>query len=93
VLTDPAGRPVTVRVFAGNTGDPTAFTEIVKVVKNQLGITKLALVGDRGMITAARIEALRELTTTPAPPLVSTGSPHYAHPQSPNSPATTAHCK
>ena len=65
VLTDPAGRPVAVRVFAGNTGDPTAFTEIVKVIKDKLGITKLVLVGDRGMITSARIEMLRELTNDP----------------------------
>src|SRR5262249_13824614 len=32
LLTDPAGRPVAVRVFPGDTGDPVAFTEIVKVV-------------------------------------------------------------
>src|SRR5205823_10956056 len=31
LLTDPAGRPVAVRVFPGNTGDPGAFTAIVKV--------------------------------------------------------------
>ena len=30
LLTDPAGRPVAVRVFPGNTGDPAAFTEIVR---------------------------------------------------------------
>jgi len=65
VLCDPAGRPVAVRVFAGNTGDPVAFTEIVEVVKDKLGITKLVLVGDRGMITAARIEALRKLNNNP----------------------------
>ena len=68
VLTDPAGRPVAVRVFAGNTGDPDAFTEIVEVVKNKLGIHKLVLVGDRGMITAARIDALRELNNNPKTP-------------------------
>ena len=33
LLTDPDGRPVAVRVFPGNTGDPAAFTEIVKVVR------------------------------------------------------------
>jgi hypothetical protein len=65
VLTDPAGRPVAVRVFSGNTADPDAFTEIVKVVKDKLGIDKLVLVGDRGMITAARIDALRELNDNP----------------------------
>jgi hypothetical protein len=68
VLCDPAGRPVAVRVFGGATADPQSFTEIVEVVKDKLGINKLVLVGDRGMITAARIEVLRELnnnTDTP----------------------------
>ncbi len=65
VLCDPAGRPVAVRVFSGNTADPESFTEIVKVVKDKLGIDKLVLVGDRGMITAARIDALRELNDNP----------------------------
>jgi Transposase DDE domain len=61
ILTDPAGRPVAVRVFAGNTADPTAFTEIVPVIRDTFGLEKLVLVGDRGMITTARIAALREL--------------------------------
>jgi hypothetical protein len=61
VLTDPAGRPVAARVFAGNTGDPTAFTDIVEVVRTQFGLHRLVLVGDRGMITSARIAALRDL--------------------------------
>ncbi len=61
LLTDPAGRPVAVRVFPGNTADPTAFTAIVDVVRNRFGLSELVLVGDRGMITKARIDALREL--------------------------------
>lgn len=65
VLTDPAGRPVAVRVFAGNTADPVAFTEIVTVIRDKLGIQQLVLVGDRGMITSARVEALRELNDHP----------------------------
>ena len=65
VLTDPAGRPVGVRVFPGNTADPDAFTEIVTVIRDTLGIARLVLVGDRGMITSARIEALRELNEDP----------------------------
>jgi Transposase DDE domain len=68
VLCDPAGRPVAVRVFSGNTADPESFTEIVKVVKDKLGINKLVLVGDRGMITTARIDALRELNDNPDTP-------------------------
>jgi len=60
LLTDPEGRPVAVRVFPGNTGDPGAFTEIVKVVREKFGLAKVVMVGDRGMITSARIDALRE---------------------------------
>ena len=65
VLTDPAGRPVAVRVFSGNTADPVALTEIVTVIRDTLGIARLVLVGDRGMITSARIEALRKLNDNP----------------------------
>ncbi|MDI3313047.1 MAG: IS1634 family transposase [Mycobacterium sp.] len=63
VLTDPAGRPVAVRVFSGDTADPVAFTDIVEVLRDTFGLTRLVLVGDRGMITSARISALRELNT------------------------------
>jgi hypothetical protein len=65
VLTDPQGRPVATRVFPGDTADPVAFTEIVTVVRTTFGIDKLVLVGDRGMITSARIDALRELNDDP----------------------------
>jgi DDE family transposase len=61
ILTDPDGRPVAVRVVPGNTADPTAFTQIVPVIRDKFGLDTLVLVGDRGMITAARIAALREL--------------------------------
>jgi hypothetical protein len=61
LLTDPHGRPVAVRVFAGNTGDPTAFIEAVSVVRNKFGLRNMVMVGDRGMITNARIDKLKEL--------------------------------
>ena len=61
LLTGPAGRPVAVRVFPGNTGDPAAFTEIVKVVRDKFGLEQMVMVGDRGMITSARIQALNKL--------------------------------
>jgi hypothetical protein len=60
LLTDPAGRPAAVRVFPGNTGDPAAFTEIVQVIRDKFGLAKMVMVGDRGMITTARIEALNQ---------------------------------
>jgi Transposase DDE domain len=59
LLCDPAGRPVAVRVFAGNTADPTAFTQAVEVVRGSFELQRLILVGDRGMITSARIGDLR----------------------------------
>ena len=65
ILTDPEGRPVAVRVFSGDTADPVAFTDIVEVVRTRFGLTRLVLVGDRGMITTARIGALRELNDDP----------------------------
>lgn len=61
LLTDPAGRPVAVRVLPGNTADPAAFTQIVPEIRDKFGLDRLVLVGDRGMITSARITALREL--------------------------------
>ena len=54
-----------VRVFPGNTADPDAFTEIVPVIRDKFGLDKLVLVGDRGMITTARIDALRKLNDDP----------------------------
>jgi hypothetical protein len=59
LLTDPAGRPVAIKVFPGNTADPTAFIEAVKIVRDRFRLTQLVLVGDRGMITSARISAIR----------------------------------
>jgi hypothetical protein len=61
LLTDPAGRPVAVRVLPGDTGDPAAFTEIVTVIRDKFKLGKMVMVGDRGMITSARIAALNQL--------------------------------
>ena len=68
LLTDPAGRPVAVRVFPGNTGDPSAFTAIVPVVREKFGLGQMVMVGDRGMITSARIRALNRLEDGTARP-------------------------
>jgi hypothetical protein len=68
LLTDPAGRPVAVRVLPGSTGDPAAFTEIVQVVRDKFGLAQMVMVGDRGMITSARVAALNRLEDgTPRP--------------------------
>src|SRR5580693_939046 len=68
LLTDPEGRPVAVRVFPGNTGDPAAFTTIVDVVRKKFGLQEMVMVGDRGMITSARIAALNQLEDGTARP-------------------------
>jgi hypothetical protein len=45
-------------VLPGNTGDPAAFTGIVTVLRDKFGLAQMVMVGDRGMITSARIAAL-----------------------------------
>jgi hypothetical protein len=70
LLTDPSGRPVAVRVFPGNTGDPAAFTQITGVLRDKFGLAQMVMVGDRGMITSARIAALNQAgdgTASPDP--------------------------
>ncbi len=63
LLTDKDGRPVAIEVFPGNTADPTAFVSIVDTIRTRFGLDHLTMVGDRGMITSARIRALQEDTT------------------------------
>ena len=55
LLTSKEGVPVAIEVFAGNTGDPTTVAAQVSKVKDRFGITRVVLVGDRGMLTAARL--------------------------------------
>jgi Transposase DDE domain len=55
LLTSPEGIPVAIEVFAGNTGDPKTVAAQVTKVKDRFGIEKVVLVGDRGMLTAARL--------------------------------------
>ena len=61
LLTDAEGRPVSVEVFPGNTADPTAFISALEAVRTRFFLKEVVMVGDRGMITSARIEALRPL--------------------------------
>jgi hypothetical protein len=55
LLTSKDGIPVAIEVFAGNTGDPKTVAAQVDKVKDRFGITRVVLVGDRGMLTAARL--------------------------------------
>ena len=40
-------------MFPGNTGDPSAFTSIVDVIRKKFGLAQMVMAGDRGMITSA----------------------------------------
>jgi len=50
------GCPIAVEVFAGNTGDPATVAAQVTKLRERFGIGRIAWVGDRGMLTSARIE-------------------------------------
>lgn len=50
------GCPVAVEVFAGDTGDPSTLAAQVAKLKQRFGLKRVVLVGDRGLITRARIE-------------------------------------
>jgi transposase len=56
LLTDAQGCPVASEVFDGNTGDPKTVLAQVKKLRERFGLKRVVLVGDRGMITSARIE-------------------------------------
>ena len=60
LLTNPAGIPVAVSVFKGNTGDPDTLLPQVKKVRDQFGIERFVIVGDRGMLTQKQIDALKK---------------------------------
>ena len=49
------GQPVAVEVFEGNTGDPATVASQVTKLRDRFGLSEIVLVGDRGMITSARI--------------------------------------
>jgi len=56
----PEGQPVSIEVHKGNTGDPTTLGSAVERVKDTFGIKHVVFVGDRGMITDARVKVLKE---------------------------------
>ena len=62
LLCNRQGCPVTVEVFDGNTGDPTTLSSQIEKLRKRFGLSRVVLVGDRGMITEARIrEELKPL--------------------------------
>ena len=62
LLTNAEGCPVAVEVFEGNTGDPKTVATQIEKLRERFGLQQLILVGDRGMLTSARIR--EDLKTT-----------------------------
>jgi len=56
LLCNAAGCPIAVEVFEGNVNDATTLSPILAKVRTRFGIQRLVLVGDRGVLTSARIE-------------------------------------
>jgi hypothetical protein len=56
LLCSPAGVPVAIEVFECNTADPKTLAAQIEKLKTRFGLSRIALVGDRGMLTSARIE-------------------------------------
>ena len=74
LLCTAAGCPVAVEVFEGSTSDPKTVAAQVDKIRNRFGLQRVVLVGDRGMLTGARIredldgiDGLRWITTLRAP--------------------------
>jgi hypothetical protein len=55
LLCDRQGCPLAIEAFSGERGDPSTLAAQVDKLKNRFGLKRVVLVGDRGMITAARI--------------------------------------
>ena len=60
LLADAEDRPVAVDVYPGNTADPATVPDQVEKLRTRFGLERVVLVGDRGMLTASKIENLRE---------------------------------
>src|SRR6478736_5893041 len=55
LLCSPAGIPIAIEVFEGNTADPKTLAAQITKIKTRFGLSRVCLVGDRGMLTHARI--------------------------------------
>jgi transposase len=59
-LTDADGRPIAVQVYPGNTGDPRTVPDQVEALTKRFGLSRVVLVGDRGMLTQTQIDVLKK---------------------------------
>ena len=60
LLTDARGCPVAISVHEGNTSDSTTFMPQVRRMREQFGVRRMVMVGDRGMISQKAIDEMRE---------------------------------
>ena len=60
LLTDSAGEPLAVRVFAGNTADPTTVGDQIQILQQQFQVKEFVFVGDRGRVKSKSIAALEQ---------------------------------
>lgn len=60
VLTDQEGRPLSVKVYEGNTADPATVPDQVEILRKRFHLKRVVLVGDRGMLTETQISHLKE---------------------------------
>src|ERR1035441_10352423 len=59
VMTDGEGRPIAVEVYPGNTGDPTTVADQVEKLRDRFHLSRVVLVGDRGMLTPPPIDKMK----------------------------------
>ena len=60
LICSPEGRPVGVRVHEGNVTDQQTVPDTIAAVREQFGIEQVVFVGDRGMITQAHAQTLKQ---------------------------------
>ncbi len=62
LLCDAGGCPISVEVFPGSTADPSTVSSQLKTLSERFGLKRVIIVGDRGMLTSARIKEINEST-------------------------------
>src|ERR1700752_4172139 len=60
VMTDREGCPISVQVYAGNTADPKTVVDQVEKLRQKFGLSRVVLVGDRGMLTQPQINKIQQ---------------------------------
>ena len=60
VMTDGQGCPIAVQVYPGNTADPKTVVDQVEKLRQKFGLSRVVLVGDRGMLTQPQIDKIKQ---------------------------------